>query len=311
MAVRVNQSVVEIVTLAIPNVRVNQSVIELITFPVPPSIGCGNPPVANLGASYTHAFPAAGGVAPYTFSIASGMLPPGTQLNTTTGVVSGTPTLVGNFAFTIQVVDTQLSSAAASCAIVVQAPLTQPISGGGPPAILCPRPINLYDICADDAVRKLKRIHFPQACNIPECSLPWDEDYHALPAGAVPFLVQGSILTPAPSAGDVLVCQGRVPYGYDALLMAIYQQYVGPGFAQGSGDIVWRIRRNQVWLKTLGNMPYAMGSPRNAVPLTQGELMFSGTQFFHFVNVPNLSGAIQIGSSRILCGMLGFYWPRG
>jgi hypothetical protein len=47
------------------------------------------------------------------------------------------------------------------------------------------------------------------------------------------------------------------------------------------------------------------------VPLTQGEIMFSGTQFFFFVNVPNLSSMIQVGASLISCGMRGFYWPRG
>src|SRR5208282_4806693 len=166
---------------------------------------------------------------------------------------------------------------------------TEPISGGGPPAILCPRPINLYDLCAEDEVRRTKNIHFLKACNIPECLLPWDEDYTPVPAGGVPFYVQGTIATPAPADGDVLVCSGRVPNGYDALLTDIYQIYQGSGFEQGSGDIVWRIRRNQIWVKTLGNMPYSLGTPKNTVWLTQGEIMFSGTQFFFFVNVPNLS----------------------
>ena len=188
---------------------------------------------------------------------------------------------------------------------------TEPISGGGPPAILCPRPINLYDLCAEDEVRRTKSIDFPKACNIPECLLPWDEDYQPVPAGGVPFNIFGTIETPAAIAGDVLVCSGRVPHGYDGLLTEIYQIYQGSGFQQGSGDIVWRIRRNQIWLKTLGNMPYSLGTPKSPVWLTQGEIMFSGTQFFFFVNVPNLSSMIQVGASTISCGMRGFYWPRG
>ena len=132
-----------------------------------------------------------------------------------------------------------------------------------------------------------------------------------VPAGGVPFYVGGHVATPAPADGDVLVCSGRVPHGYDALLTEIYQIYQGSGFQQGSGDIVWRIRRNQIWLKTLGNMPYSLGTPKSPVWLTQGEIMFSGTQFFFFVNVPNLSGMIQVGASTISCGMRGFYWPRG
>ena len=132
-----------------------------------------------------------------------------------------------------------------------------------------------------------------------------------VPAGGVPFYVGGHVATPAPADGDVLVCSGRVPHGYDALLTDIYHVYQGSGFEQGSGDIVWRIRRNQIWVKTLGNMLYSLGTPKNTVWLTQGEIMFSGTQFFFFVNVPNLSGMIQVSASTISCGMRGFYWPRG
>ena len=190
-------------------------------------------------------------------------------------------------------------------------PTPQYISGGGPPAVLCPRPINLYDLCAEDEVRRTKRIHFPDPCTIPRNLLAWDEDGAPTPAQAVPFNVQGTIQTPATIAGDVLVCSGRVPLGYDGLLTEIYQIYQGAGFQQGSGDIVWRIRRNQVWLKMLGNNPFSLGNPRNPVGLTEGEILYSGTQFFFYVNVPNLSGMIQIGGSLISCGMRGFYWPRG
>lgn len=188
-------------------------------------------------------------------------------------------------------------------------PLTIP--GGGPPAILCPRPINRYDLCALEEVLRTKRIHFPPSCTIPRNLLAWEEDGDPTPAQAVPFNVQGTITTPATAAGDVLVCSGRVPLGYDGLLTDFYQTYQGSGFQQGSGDIVWRIRRNQVWLKQLGNNPFSLGNPRNPVGMTEGEIMFSGTQFFFFVNVPNLSGMIQIGGSLISCGMRGFYWPRG
>ena len=176
---------------------------------------------------------------------------------------------------------------------------------------LCDRPINSFDLCALQEVYRLKRIVFPKPCNIPQCSLPWDEDYTPIPAGAVPFHITGTITTPDPSAGDVLVCSGRVPLGYDGLLTEIFQQYQGSGFQQGSGDIVWRLRRNQQWIKTLGNLAYALGNPQNPVQLTEGQILFSGTQFFFYVNVPNLSSSIQVGASLITCGMNGFYWPRG
>ena len=48
---------------------------------------------------------ASGGIAPYTYSVGGGAIPPGTTLDPTTGTVSGTPTTAGSFAYTIRVTD--------------------------------------------------------------------------------------------------------------------------------------------------------------------------------------------------------------
>ena len=50
-------------------------------------------------------FVAAGGTAPYTYQVTSGALPPGLQLNNTTGAVTGTPTKPGTFDFTVVATD--------------------------------------------------------------------------------------------------------------------------------------------------------------------------------------------------------------
>lgn len=66
-------------------------------------IACNNPPTGTVSIPYAHKFPAFGGVQPYTFAIATGSLPPGLTLDTATGIVSGTPTTLGTYAFTVQV----------------------------------------------------------------------------------------------------------------------------------------------------------------------------------------------------------------
>ena len=59
----------------------------------------------QVGQNYSQTNAASGGTTPYTFSLASGALPAGTTLNTSTGTVSGTPTTAGAFSYTIKVTD--------------------------------------------------------------------------------------------------------------------------------------------------------------------------------------------------------------
>jgi hypothetical protein len=113
----------------------------------------GNPPIKVLSPSYTVKISAApalaitssgallgatknsvyatsiltsGGVPPFTWTIASGALPPGLLLNKTSGQISGTPTAAGAFTFTPSVVDSaippQSATTAAPLSITVTAP---------------------------------------------------------------------------------------------------------------------------------------------------------------------------------------------
>jgi Putative Ig domain len=308
---RLDQFAFELVTLSQPAARLDQFALELATLPVPPSVTCNNPPNGSIGAPYSHAFPASGGLEPYVWSISAGSLPSGLTINSSTGVASGIPNVAGVYAFTVQVTDASLNSSTVVCGIsVVGTSVT--ISGGGPPKVrgTCKK-FNNWDECIADETWRTRRITFPPSCSIPKewaNRLPWDEDVAAIPYQAVPFNVAKSI--PTPGAVDTLVCEGKVPFGYDGLLTAIYQSFEGSGFDNGSGDIVWRIQINQRFVLGLSNNPYALGSSRQPTPLTQGQILLSGQTFRYIVNVPNTSGGLIVAGSRVSCGLLGFYWPR-
>jgi len=82
------------------------------------------PPGGVAGTPYSAALAAAGGTTPYSWSIAGGALPAGLTLSASTGVISGMPTTVGNFAFTVQVQDAVGASAIAPWTMKITAPLS-------------------------------------------------------------------------------------------------------------------------------------------------------------------------------------------
>ncbi len=74
----------------------------------------------TVGLAYSSSAVAMGGVAPYTFSIASGSLPTGLTLNSSTGAITGTPSSEGTFSFSIEVTDHDGYSVTVSCVIVIK-----------------------------------------------------------------------------------------------------------------------------------------------------------------------------------------------
>lgn len=90
--------------------------------PPPPALtlGCASSS-ATQGTAYSSNLTAAGGTAPYTYAIISGALPPGLNLNPSTGAITGTPTTLGTSAYTGRVTDSLGATATAGCSITVVA----------------------------------------------------------------------------------------------------------------------------------------------------------------------------------------------
>ena len=79
-------------------------------------------PVGTTTVAYSETLTAADGKSPYTWSLASGVLPAGLVLGSD-GVISGTPTTAGTSTFTVRVTDSGSRTGTKSLSIVVGTPV--------------------------------------------------------------------------------------------------------------------------------------------------------------------------------------------
>jgi len=85
----------------------------------PLSIGTVSLPGGMQFLPYSSAVAATGGLAPYSWAITAGALPAGLSLNAATGAISGTPTVLGSFSFTIRASDSSDPARTASKALSI------------------------------------------------------------------------------------------------------------------------------------------------------------------------------------------------
>lgn len=78
-------------------------------------------PNGSVNVGYSQQLTATGGLAPYTWSLTSGALPPGLALNGTSGLISGAPTTAGIFLFSVQVHDSGSGTATQGFSLTINA----------------------------------------------------------------------------------------------------------------------------------------------------------------------------------------------
>ena len=111
----------------VANARDGNKITAYLLTPVSPlTLACASG-AGETGVPYRSALAAVGGVPPYGFS-STGDLPGGLSLNTSTGVVTGTPSEAGSFRLTAQVVDSlggANGTATGNCTITIDPPALQ------------------------------------------------------------------------------------------------------------------------------------------------------------------------------------------
>ncbi|MGD0931868.1 MAG: Ig domain-containing protein [Candidatus Korobacteraceae bacterium] len=85
----------------------------------PPTVTSSLLTQATVNVVYSFYLQASGGTGTYTWAITSGSLPPGLTFNTMTAQISGTPTLLGNYPFSVKVTDQNNLSGTANLTLLV------------------------------------------------------------------------------------------------------------------------------------------------------------------------------------------------
>ncbi|MFA6169166.1 MAG: Calx-beta domain-containing protein [Candidatus Margulisiibacteriota bacterium] len=94
-------------------------IVFTVTSAAQPTITTNSLPNGTVATAYNQTLQAMGGTAPYTWAITVGSLPAGLSLNTSTGVISGTPTTAQTANFTVQVTDAAAKTATKALSITI------------------------------------------------------------------------------------------------------------------------------------------------------------------------------------------------
>src|SRR5690348_10154197 len=93
-----------------------------------------------------------------------------------------------------------------------------------------------------------------------------------MPADGIAFDYASYIATPAIGVSGVVV-QFTVPEGFHGVIKRVANVYVGAGWEEGSGDLVWQIQANAGVIRNYDNIVASLGAV-NAPSEVAGILIF-------------------------------------
>ena len=101
-----------------------------------------------------------------------------------------------------------------------------------------------------------------------------------------------------------------IPQSHDGCIVSTVFQYTGTGFAEGSGDLTWRIKINQRYAKDYGKVVTQIGSLQTPYNINSGQILVqSGNLIQIFVNIAT-SASGNLNGGQIIGAVFGWTWPR-
>jgi hypothetical protein len=135
---------------------------------------------------------------------------------------------------------------------------------------------------------------------------PWVK----MPPQGKRFSKINSIPLPAADGAEHLVTSFYVPTGYDGCIVSVVNSYTGTGFAEGSGDLTWRIRLNQRYVKDYGAITTSIGSLTTPYNVNSGQIIIQSRQLVQYFVNRSVGSAGNLNGGRVICALFGWFWPR-
>ena len=108
---------------------------------------------------------------------------------------------------------------------------------------------------------------------------------------------------------DLAVLTFEVPVGFDGVITSNANRFVGAGFAEGSGDIEWRVQLSRRYAPDYGLVLTSLGDLTSPVSFSGGGIRVYSHQVIRYIaRITNF--ALLDPNGRILCALSGWFYPR-
>lgn len=108
---------------------------------------------------------------------------------------------------------------------------------------------------------------------------------------------------------DLAVVTFQVPIGYDGVITGNVNRFLGLGFAEGSGDIEWRIQLSRRYAPDYGLVLTSLGDLTSPTAFSGGGIRVYSHQVIRYLaRITNFAALDPNG--RVLCALTGWFYAR-
>lgn len=180
------------------------------------------------------------------------------------------------------------------------------------------RPPNFFDQCLMDEAESWRRIALAggisQVAERKDGRYWKDDPWVVMPREGLRFHKIGPLALPVDDGLDYRVMSFPIPMGYEATIKLLTCNFIPRpgqlGLAEGSGDITWRLRVNNWWVRDYAVTTTSLGDMANPHVLSGGGIRVRPAGLIQYwVNVAFGAAARLDPLGRIVCVIGGWFYP--